>query len=63
MIKTRFVFSGGDSLCCIHSDAHVKNLHKAVRNRMKNLRKKLPKEDLIGKDSRGDYVDFIVNND
>ncbi|CAH0717554.1 unnamed protein product, partial [Brenthis ino] len=58
-----FMNIGGDALCCDHPDGHRRNLHEQVRNRMRMMRRKVPKENILAGSPRGDYVDFIVNND
>ncbi|RVE40254.1 hypothetical protein evm_015096 [Chilo suppressalis] len=58
-----FVETGGDTLCCNHPDGHRRHLHNSVRNKLHLMRRKIPKENLMGGSPRGDYVDFIVNND
>ncbi|CAD0205244.1 unnamed protein product [Chrysodeixis includens] len=54
---------GGDTLCCSHPDGHRRQIHNDVRNKLRTLKKRLPKENLLGGSMRDDYVDFIVNND
>ncbi|CAH2056948.1 unnamed protein product, partial [Iphiclides podalirius] len=54
---------GGDALCCSHPYGHRRNLHESVRNKIRMLRKKVPKENILAGSPTGDYVDFVVNND
>ncbi|XP_072948269.1 uncharacterized protein [Epargyreus clarus] len=58
-----FMDNGGDALCCGHPDGHRRNLHEQVRNKIRLMRRKVPKENILAGSPMGDYVDFIVNND
>ncbi|OWR43010.1 hypothetical protein KGM_213365 [Danaus plexippus plexippus] len=58
-----FLDYGGDTLCCNHPDGHRRNLHEKVRTKIRLMRRKVPKENMMGGSPQGDYVDFIVNND
>ncbi|KAJ8710434.1 hypothetical protein PYW07_009800 [Mythimna separata] len=58
--------AGGDTLCCNHPDGHRRQIHNQVRTKLRNMMKRIPKENLLGQtrmSMKGDYVDFIVNND
>ncbi|XP_026727770.1 uncharacterized protein LOC113493934 [Trichoplusia ni] len=48
---------GGDTLCCNHPDGHRRQIHNDVRNKLRTLKKRLPKENLLGGSMRGDYND------
>lgn len=63
VMNKRLVIAGGDALCCDHPSGHRRNLHSQIRNKIRQLRRKVPKENLMEGDTAGDYVDFIVNND
>ncbi|CAK1543685.1 unnamed protein product [Leptosia nina] len=54
---------GGDTLCCNHPNGHRRNLHAEVRNKIRQMKRKVPKENILAASPLGDYVDFIVNND
>ncbi|XP_045455780.1 uncharacterized protein LOC123665533 [Melitaea cinxia] len=45
---TAFMDVGGDTLCCSHPDGHRRNLHEQVRNKIRLLRRKVPKENIMG---------------
>ncbi|CAH0696488.1 unnamed protein product [Spodoptera exigua] len=55
--------AGGDTLCCSHPDGHRRQIHNEVRNKLRTLKRRIPKENLLGGSMREDYVDFVVNND
>ncbi|CAK1590772.1 unnamed protein product [Parnassius mnemosyne] len=55
--------NGGDTLCCGHPNGHRRTLLEGVRNKIRLLRRKIPKENILSGSPAGDYVDFIVNND
>ncbi|CAH2261174.1 jg17198 [Pararge aegeria aegeria] len=58
-----FYDAGGDTLCCSHPDGHRRSLHNQVRTKIRLMRRKVPKENILSRSPSGDYVDFIVNND
>lgn len=63
LVNERLVIAGGDSLCCGHPNGHRRILHDGVRRKLRLLRRKVPRENILAGSPTGDYVDFVVNND
>ncbi|VVD01293.1 unnamed protein product [Leptidea sinapis] len=49
------VDAGGDTLCCSHPNGHRRNLHAQVRNKIRQMRRKVPKENILAGSPAGDY--------